>query len=191
MNNKNKKILVLMNLQNDFVTGVMANNSTRYILPNIVDKIVKNGNDYSTIFIVRDIHFENYEDTLESEIFSSHCLKNTNGKNIVDEVWKEINTLRKNKKFVRIIDKHSFGSKELIDYLSVICTSNDIIEFCGFYTDVDMIINILATRVVLPNTTIKVDANCCEGTDTDGHIAAIKTMKNCNVDVVNFKFTYN
>ena len=191
MNNKSKKILVLMNLQNDFVTGVMANNLTRYTLPNIVSKIRKNGNDYSTIFVVRDIHFENYEDTLESEIFPSHCLKNTDGKNIVDEIWKEIDTLRKNKKFVRIIDKHSFGSKELIDYLSVIYTSNDIIEFCGFYTDVDIIINILAIKAVLPNAIIKVDATCCEGTEIDAHIAAIKTMKNCNVDVVNFKFTYN
>lgn len=187
MKSKGKRILVIVDFQNDFVTGCMANRFTRAIMPKIVDKIVNHGNDYSAIYLTRDVHFkENYMDSLEGRKNPTcHCLKDGKGKNIVDDVWKELDVLRKKeKKFVRIIDKHTFGSKELIDYLSATCTSSDVIEFCGVFIDTSIITNVLMTRAELPNTTIEVDADCCAGTSMQTRVSAIEIMAGCNVDII-------
>lgn len=179
-----KKILVVVDMQNDFVKGSLGGEKAQAIIPNVVEKInqYKNG----IIFITRDIHYDNYSDTLEGKKLPvPHCLYNTKGKEVVSEVWDAAQVVRKSsgKNKVQVIDKHTFGSEHLADILQTICKPDDVIELCGVCTDICVVSNALLLRAALPNNIIKVDASCCAGTDKKNHNAALLTMKNCQIDV--------
>ena len=183
--NIGKNILVIVDMQNDFVNGVLSNKATASVLSKIIDKLRNDYNKYDAIYMTRDIHFDNYMNTLEGKkLPKPHCMNNSDGKNIVTELWEVIKELREKHKFVRVIDKHTFTSGKLIDYLSATCGSNDVIEFCGVYTDVCVVSNAICLRAELPNTVIKVDSSCCAGTSMNAHNAALMTMKNCHIDIV-------
>lgn len=179
-----KKILVVVDMQNDFVKGSLGGEKAQAIIPNVVAKInqYKNG----IIFITRDIHYDNYADTLEGKKLPvPHCLYNTKGKEVVSEIWDAAQVIRKSsgKDKVQVIDKHTFGSEHLADILQTICRPDDVIELCGVCTDICVVSNALLLRAALPNNVIKVDASCCAGTDKKNHNAALLTMKNCQIDV--------
>lgn len=180
-----KKILVIVDMQTDFVNGVLGNDMTKAVLPKIVEKLKCHYNEYDAIYMTRDIHFDNYLDTLEGKKLPvPHCMRNGTGKNIVKELWDVVKELREKRKFVRVVDKHTFASKELIDYLSATCGVNDEIELCGVCTDICVVSNAICLRAELPNTVIKVDGNCCAGTSMEAHNAALMTIKSCQIDII-------
>ena len=180
-----KNILVIVDMQTDFVNGVLSNDMTKAVLPKIVEKLKYHYSEYDAIYMTRDIHFDNYLNTLEGKKLPIvHCMKNSAGKNIVKELWDVVKELREKRRFVRVVDKHTFASKELIDYLSVTCGVNDEIELCGVCTDVCVVSNAICLRAELPNTVIKVDSNCCAGTSVEAHNAALKTMNSCQIDII-------
>lgn len=180
-----KKILVIVDMQNDFINGVLGNEMTAAVLPKMIKKLREHYNEYDAIYMTRDIHFDNYLNTLEGKKLPvPHCLKDGTGKNIVAELWDVAKELRANHKFVKVVDKHTFASKELIDYLSATCGSNDEIEICGVCTDICVVSNAICLRAELPNTVIKVDGSCCAGTTMKAHNAALRTMASCQIDII-------
>lgn len=180
-----KKILVIVDMQNDFVNGCLGNEMTASVLPNVVKKLREHYSDYDAIYMTRDIHFDNYMDTLEGKKLPVlHCLKDGNGKNICSDLWDVVKELREKHRFIRVVDKHTFASKELIDYLSATCGNNDEIEFCGVCTDICVASNAICLRAELPNTVIKVDASCCAGTTIENHDSALRTMASCQIDII-------
>lgn len=182
-----KRVLVIIDMQNDFVAenGVLSNEMTRAVLPKVVRKLKVHYNKYDAIYLTRDIHFENYLETLEGKKLPiPHCIRNTDGKNIHEDIWNVVKELRKKKRYIRVIDKHTFGSKELIDYLSATCGTNDIVEFVGVCTNICVVGNAIPLRMELPNTIIRVDANCCAGTTVKDHNAALRTMNSCQIDII-------
>lgn len=185
MNKTGKKVLVIVDVQNDFINGSLGNDMTKAVLPKIVKKLKKCGDTYSSIFLTRDIHYENYLETLEGQKLPiEHCMADSKGKDIVKDVWDVLKVMRKNGRFVRVIDKHTFASGHLVDYLTAICGGNDEIELIGVCTDICVVSNALALRMALPNTVIKVDANCCAGTNLKAHNAALRTMSSCQIDII-------
>lgn len=180
-----KNILVIVDMQNDFVNGVLGNEMTASVLPKIVKKLREHSGEYDAIYMTRDIHFDNYLDTLEGKKLPvPHCLKDGTGKNIVKELWDVVKELREKRKFIRVVDKHTFASKELVDYLSATCGVNDEIELCGVCTDICVVSNAICLRAELPNTVIKVDGSCCAGTTMKAHNAALRTMASCQIDII-------
>lgn len=180
-----KNILVIVDMQNDFVTGCLGNDMTKAVLPNIVKKLREHYHEYDAIYMTRDIHFDNYMETLEGKKLPvPHCMKNSNGEKICNELWDVVKELREKHKFIRVIDKHTFASKELVDYLFATCGVNDEIELCGVCTDICVVSNAICLRAELPNTAIKVDGSCCAGTSIEAHNAALRIMTNCQIDVV-------
>ena len=182
--NTGKKILVIVDMQNDFVTGCLGNDMTKAVLPKIVNKLKEHYQEYDAIYMTRDIHFDNYMETLEGKKLPvPHCLKDGNGKNISKELWDVVKELRDKRRFIKVVDKHTFASKELVDYLSVTCGVNDEIELCGVCTDICVVSNAICLRAELPNTVIKVVGNCCAGTTLDNHNSALATMASCQIDI--------
>lgn len=180
-----KKYLVIVDAQIDFVSGTLGSGMAETAMDNIVKKINKHGNEYDMIIFTRDIHFENYMETLEGKKLPVlHCQKGDKGSMIVERVWNAVAELKKHGKRVRTFDKHTFGSRELVDYLAAVCTRNDIIEFCGVCTDICVVSNVINTRAALPNNTIVVDAKCCAGVTENSHNAALTTMASCQIDIV-------
>ena len=152
----NKKILVVVDVQNDFIDGALGNDETKAIVPKLVSK----------------------------KLPVPHCIKKSGGESINKDVWEAVQMLRKQKKYVGVVDKNTFASKDLIAILSQVCSSSDEIELCGVCTDICVVANAIGLRTAMPNTVIKVDSHCCAGTSIKAHNAALRTMASCQVDVI-------
>ena len=169
------KILVVVDMQNDFINGALGTKEAIAIVPNVVDKI-KNFDGEKIIF-TRDTHEENYMETQEGKNLPvPHCIRGTNGW----ELNPEIDALR----IEEVIDKPSFGSMELASYLK---RQNNIesIEFVGLCTDICVISNVMITKAALPEVPLVVDASCCAGVTPESHKNALEAMKICQVKVIN------
>lgn len=183
-----KKILVVVDMQNDFITGSLKNEKGQEIIPNVCEKIKEYSGKNKLIFVTRDIHYDNYLETLEGKKLPvPHCLNDKKGKEIVSNVWDALAEVKKKngKKSVQVVDKHTFGSEYLADILQNICESTDEIEIIGVCTDICVVSNAILIRAALPNNIIKVDSACCAGTTKKNHDSALLTMKNCQIDVYN------
>ena len=169
------KVLVVVDMQNDFIDGALGTKEAVAIVPNVVEKI-KNF-DGDKIIFTRDTHEENYMDTQEGKNLPvPHCIRGTKGW----ELNSEIEALRKGD----AIDKPSFGSMELASYLKGL---DDIesVEFIGLCTDICVISNVMITKAAMPEVPVIVDASCCAGVTPESHINALAAMKMCQVKVIN------
>ena len=165
-------ILLVIDLQNDFIDGALGNDGNEKIVKPI-EKLVENF-DGEVIF-TRDSHDENYLQTLEgSHLPVSHCIKNTKG-------WEIRIDTRNNK----IIDKPSFGSYELVEYLKKLNEKEKIenIYMTGICTDICVLSNAILIKNALLNTEVKVYENLCKGTNEKNHQIALEAMKSCQVIV--------
>ena len=171
-----RKILVVVDMQNDFVDGSLGTKEAVGIVENVVEEIKK----YRTedIFATRDTNPENYLETQEGKHLPVvHCVKNTNGW----EINKEVAAVLKDAK---IIDKPTFGSKELAEEITKIAEKEEVeVTLVGLCTDICVVSNALLIKAYLPEISVKVIASCCAGVTPESHEAALTTMKMCQVEV--------
>lgn len=168
------KILVVVDMQNDFIDGALGTKEAVGIVPNVVEKI-RNFEGEKIIF-TRDTHEENYMETQEGKNLPvPHCIRGTKGW----ELNPEIDALRKEEAF----DKPSFGSMELGAYLK---EQEDVesVEFIGLCTDICVISNVMITKATLPEVPVIVDASCCAGVTPESHKNALEAMKMCQVKII-------
>lgn len=184
-----KKLLIVVDMQNDFINGTLGTNQAQAIVTNVkakIDKYVKNG-DF--VWFTRDTHGENYLDTQEGRNLPVvHCIKGTWGWEIADGLFPV------NQKADTIKDKPNFGSLNLADdvyrLIQDMADAGDElkeIELIGLCTDICVVSNAIILKAKLPETQITVDAACCAGVTEESHNAALLTMKMCQVNVVNWK----
>lgn len=167
------KILIVVDMQNDFVYGSLGSEAAQAIVPKVVEK-VKNWNE--KILFTQDTHFEDYFKTLEGEKLPvEHCIKNTEGWEIIDELRQYITN------FYQVVLKRTFGYE---GWDALFLSKDDEIEIVGLCTDICVVSNALALRMFYPNTKITVDASCCAGTSAEAHNAALQVMKSCQIDIV-------
>ncbi len=172
-----EKILVVVDMQNDFIDGVLGTKEAVNIVDNVVEKI---NNFDGKIFVTLDTHYYNYMETLEGKKLPvPHCIKNKNGWMLNDKVL--LASLKKNYK---VIEKSTFGSERLVDEIQYIKRNGEIeVEIIGLCTDICVVSNALLIKTYLPESNITVDASCCAGTDPDAHKAALLVMKSCQIDI--------
>lgn len=183
---KKKKILVIVDMQEDFVTGVLGTPEAQAIVPRIIKKLQKNGKNYSAILLTKDAHNKNYGKTLEGKKLPvPHCIEGTDGYRVMSDIYKEVEELRKTGVTVKNFKKHTFASDKLVEYLTAMVLVNNKnleIEIIGVCTDICVVSNALTIRAALPNTVISVDAKCCAGTSIKAHNAALRVMNSCQID---------
>lgn len=186
------KVLVVVDMQNDFIDGALGSPEAQEIVPNIVEKIRNYENKKETLLLfTKDTHYSSYLNTLEGKMLPvPHCIENTHGWSIN----KEIASAAMNPDFLRYssdriinsrIYKNTFGSYVLEELLAEYKDVIDEIEFVGVCTDICVVSNVLMARQTLPNTKIVVDASCCAGVTPEKHNAALEVMKSCQIEVVN------
>lgn len=166
------KVLIVVDMQNDFVTGSLANPAALKTIPFIKSEI-ESGN-YSKIIFTKDTHFENYLDTQEGKNLPvKHCIHKTEGWEVVDELKpysNDSNTVLKN----------TFGyvgwTLELED-----C---DEVVFVGTVTSICVISNVLVVKAMYPELKVTVLSKGCADLTPDKHNAALEVMKSCQVNVV-------
>lgn len=174
-----KKILIVVDMQNDFIDGSLGTKEAVGIVDDVVKEI---GNDYDHIICTRDTHHENYMDTNEGRHLPVvHCVKDTQGWQIRDEVMKAV----EDKGNYEIIDKPTFGSETMVDVLKKYDEEEKIeeITLLGLCTDICVVSNALLVKAAFPEIRVAVKQNCCAGVTTDSHEAALTTMRMCQIEV--------
>ena len=175
-----KKILVVVDMQNDFINGSLGTPEAQAILPRVIEKI-KNEEDGTLFIFTRDTHTENYLNTQEGKKLPvKHCIKDTYGWEIAPGIMDLFNF----QPF--IVDKPIFGSTELMSLLSsaIGVQEDTVIEFCGLCTDICVVSNALMAKSCFPEVSIIVDSKLCAGVTPASHEAALTTMKMCQIEVL-------
>lgn len=175
------KILVIVDMQNDFVTGALGSKEAQAAVPNIVD-LVETG-EYDRIYATLDTHKSNYLETLEGKKLPvPHCIEYTNGWLIQPDI---LDALQRTETKVEYITKPTFGSFELERCIEWDITGkeDDCIDIVGVCTDICVVSNALILRAACPDTTVRVIVNACAGTTPENHKAALAVMKACQIDL--------
>ncbi len=173
-----KKILIVVDMQKDFVDGALGTAEAVAIVDNVVEKIQSHDGD---IIVTYDTHFEDYMQTQEGKNLPvAHCIKGTDGWQLDKNVQKAL----ENREY-KAIEKLTFGSTELPEYIKANYDEKEIqIELIGLCTDICVVSNALLLKANMLETEISVDANCCAGVTVESHNAALTTMKMCQIKVV-------
>lgn len=173
-----KKLLIVVDMQKDFVDGALGSAEAVAIVDNVVDKIENFDGD---IIATYDTHFENYMETQEGKYLPvPHCIKDTDGWKLDEKVQAALD-----KKEYKTIEKLTFGSTELPQYIKEnYDTDNLEIELVGLCTDICVVSNALLMKANFLNAVVSVDASCCAGVTVDTHNAALATMKMCQINVI-------
>lgn len=174
------KLLVVVDMQNDFVDGALGSKEAEAIVPKVVEKIKNWDGD---IIATYDTHYKNYLKTREGRLLPvEHCILGTEGHELNPDV-KE--ALTKNKLLIGI-KKFTFGDTKLPHFIgSALCCNYDYIEFIGLCTDICVVSNALIVKAAYPEVDIAVDASCCAGVTPEKHKAALMTMDSCQITILN------
>lgn len=177
------RALIVVDMQNDFVTGNLGTPEARAIVSKIETKIKKEYNLLTDrIVFTQDSHYlrdwddDNPTENIEMSKVPPHCIRDTPGWCIVDTLFPFADN---------VVIKDNFGYlpwESSLTYKGFPPTS---IEIVGVCTDICVISNALALRAIFPHTPIIVDASCCAGTTPEKHKAALEVMKSCCIEVVN------
>ena len=170
-----KKILVVVDMQNDFIDGALGTAEAVAIVPKVAEKIK---NFDGTVLYTRDTHEENYMETQEGKNLPvPHCIRGTEGWQIRTELQQA---------GAEVVDKPTFGSRALAEKLVEMNREEAIesITLIGLCTDICVISNAFVIKAFLPETPIIVDAACCAGVTPKSHERALEVMKVCQIAVV-------
>ena len=169
-------ILIVVDMQNDFIDGSLGTKEAVAIVPKVREKIQQfNG----TVLFTRDTHGPNYLQTQEGRNLPvEHCIKGTEGW----EISLELDALRKTEP----IDKVTFGSSELGFKLAEMNAEEPIgcITLVGLCTDICVISNAMIVKAFLPEVPVRVDAACCAGVTPESHENALAAMKCCQIEII-------
>ena len=157
-----RKILVVIDMQNDFIDGSLGTKEAQQIVPRVVEKMKEY--DPWNIYLTRDTHYENYLDTQEGRNLPiEHCIEGTHGWQLNDAVANRLAGILMTER-----------AQEALE-----------IELVGLCTDICVVSNALLFKAAMPEAPITVDASCCAGVTPESHRHALETMKMCQIKVVN------
>ena len=169
------RALIVVDVQNDFVTGALGSKDAQAVIPAIKEKIKQYEDAGDEIVFTKDLHNDDYLNTSEGKKLPiKHCITGTDGAKIVDGLltgdhW--------------IIVKHTFGNPDWDSDLEAIGDLNNI-EIIGLDTDICVVTNALIIKTLRPEIEVTVDASCCAGSTPEKHKAALEVMKSCQINVI-------
>ena len=169
------KLLIVVDMQNDFIDGALGTKEAVAIVPNVAEKIKRARDAGWEVVFTRDTHQKNYLQTQEGKNLPVvHCILGSKGWQISDklDVGKS-----------HIFDKPSFGSLDLADYVA---TLNDLeeIELVGLCTGICVISNAFILKAKVPEVKITVDSSCCACVTPESHATALSAMRLCQVNII-------
>lgn len=175
------KYLVVVNMQNDYITGALKNDAAQAIVPGVCEKIREYNANRFPVFMVYDVRDDNYLSTYEGKYLPvPHCVQGTVGYELEPSV--------KRAGLFRLVGKMSFGAEMLAPTMWEFAAGDglpDEIEIIGTRTDAD----ILSTAIIVKNEfrerPVIVDASLCAGTTPDKHYLALNAMKCAQIEVIN------
>lgn len=165
-----KKLLVVVDMQNDFIDGSLGSAEAVKIVDNVKNLIV--GYDGDIVF-TRDTHGQNYLSTREGKNLPvEHCIEGTTG-------WEISEKLPYGGK--KIFDKPTFGSTELGEFVRA--GGYEKVDVCGLCTDICVISNAMLVKAFAPEADVTVIADCSAGVTPAQHDAALDALAPCQIKV--------
>lgn len=172
-----RKILIVVDMQNDFIDGALGTPEAQSIVDDVVTEIGKYAE--ADVIATRDTHPGHYMETQEGRNLPvPHCIQGTPGWEIAPKVAAALGG-------AEVIDKPTFGSKTLAEKLAAMAEQEELeITLIGLCTDICVVSNALLIKAYLPETQVNVIASCCAGVTPESHEAALKTMAMCQIKVL-------
>jgi len=171
-------ILIVIDMQNDFVSGVLGTKEAISIVPKVVSKIKQ---FKGKIIYTKDTHNAWYLESQEGRNLPVvHCIENTEGWELVPEIRKI-----QEKEGSPVFHKPAFGSVNLSEYLKKLAETENIdeIQLVGVCTDICVISNAMLIKAYLPEVKITVDSACCAGVTKESHETALNAMRACQIEI--------
>ena len=175
-----KKILVVVDMQNDFIDGSLGTKEAQAIVGKAAGKIRSCKEEGYTVLGTLDTHAPNYLDTAEGKKLPvKHCIKGTQG-------WELNPVIEKEMEGCFVVEKTTFGSLELPQIIEDMAEDEEElrIELIGLCTDICVVSNALILKASFPEDEIAVDASCCAGVTPEKHLAALETMQSCQITIL-------
>lgn len=170
------KLLVVVDMQNDFITGSLGTQEATEIVEAVKKKIEGYRENGGQVVFTRDTHETDYMETQEGKRLPvMHCIRGTEGWEITSVLPVEAD---------KVINKPTFGSMELAEYVKGL-DGLEGVELVGLCTDICVISNALLLKAAMPEVRISVDASCCAGVTPGSHKNALEAMKMCQIEVTN------
>lgn len=188
MEEEKKKVLIVVDIQNDFVTGSLGTPEAQAIVPNVVKKVEKYKSNNDPIITTQDTHYANYLETNEGKKLPiKHCIVSSDGWQIEDSIY----SCLRGYSYYKPILKHTFGSLELIEYLKPFITENKeiqskySIELCGLCLDICIITNLVLLKTAFPEANIFIDLKCTAATTTEMYKNTVSILESLQIEVIN------
>ncbi len=192
------KVLIVVDMQKDFVDGALGTPEAQAIVPLVAETIERMANPDTVVIFTKDTHSKNYMNTLEGKNLPVlHCINGTAGHAIVDKVFLAYtNVLNKYRDPIDVyplaetdpirLEKPTFGSIELQNLLY---TMNDVeaieeITLMGLCTGICVLSNAILAKATLPEVPINVIADCCACVTPESHKTALEAMKLCQINII-------
>ena len=173
-----RKILIVIDMQNDFIDAALGTKEAAAIVDAVKAKI--RSYPPEDVFATMDTHGEDYMETQEGQNLPvMHCIRGTDG-------WKIRPDIALLLQGARIYEKPTFGSTAMAADLKALSEREEIeLELVGLCTDICVVSNALLLKAFMPEVRIFVDAGCCAGVTPEKHLAALETMRSCQIHIIN------
>ena len=196
-----KNVLVVIDMQNDFIDGPLGSKEAQAIVPNVVNKIREYRDAGHHIIFTKDTHYYDYLESFEGKHLPvQHCIHGTDGWHIREEIFDLFREYDDREDIFTCVQKSTFGtyvwgSKEFVAWAGISIKEDGritpgleyiggSIEICGLCTDICVVSNALILRSMYPQTDILVDSSCCAGVTPEKHEAALEVMRSCQIEVI-------
>lgn len=171
-----RKLLIVVDMQNDFVDGALGTPEAQSIVEKVVEKI--RSYPERDVIVTLDTHTSDYMATQEGKNLPVvHCVRGTKG-------WELNPAVAEAAAHAKVYEKPTFGSIRLAEDLRVLSQFEDLeLELIGLCTDICVVSNALLLKAAMPEVPISVDAACCAGVTPATHDSALATMQMCQIKV--------
>ena len=169
-----RKILIVIDMQNDFIDAALGTPEAAAIVEAVKNKI--RSYPAEDVIATMDTHTVNYMETQEGKYLPvPHCIKGSDGWQIRPDIAELLTG-------ATIYEKPTFGSIAMAEDLKKIAGKEEIeLELIGLCTDICVVSNALLLKAMMPEVKISVDASCCAGVTPEKHLAALETMRSCQI----------
>ena len=166
------RFLIVVDMQNDFITGALGSPDAEAILPTVLKKVKEFDGE---IIFTKDTHSDAYLSTAEGrKLPVVHCIKGTGGWEIEKSLLPYAS---------RVVEKLTFGSTDLPDVIKKLGDA-EYIELCGLCTDICVISNAMILKAAFPEATVVVDSSASAGVSRESHNTALAAMRAVQIEIV-------
>lgn len=171
-----KRCLIVVDYQNDFVSGSLGFPGAVRLDARIAEKIEAYRAAGDIIVFTLDTHRADYLDTQEGKHLPvPHCIRDTEG----HQLYGRVATLAQaaDQRFI----KYTFGSDDLYAYLKAAAFAG--IELAGVVSNICVLSNAVLAKTAQPETPILVDGRCVASNDDHLNEAALDVMESLQIEV--------